>query len=75
MRFELGSQVKWKNASQMRLGYAASDIGRVIGIHDYAAQDLEIDVEFGDGDVLHGAAGEWFEPVEDPAFEDQGQTC
>ena len=75
MRFELGSQVKWKNASQMRLGYAASDIGRVVGVHKYATQDLEIDVEFGDGEVLRGAVGEWFEPVGDPACESQGQNC
>jgi hypothetical protein len=75
MRFELGSQVKWKNASQIRLGYAVSDIGKVVGIHKYAAQDLEIDVQFGDGDILHGAVGEWFEPVADPVSENQGQNC
>ena len=64
MRFDLGNQVKWKNASLIRLGYAPSDIGKVVGVHEYTTRELEIDVEFGDGDVLHGAAGHWFEPVD-----------
>jgi len=66
MRFELGSMVKWKNSSQMRLGYAASELGKVVGVHDYPAQSCEIDVAFGDGDVLRGAAGDWFELAEAP---------
>lgn len=70
MRFELGSQVKWKDATQIRLGYTPRDIGRVVGIHEYTTQDIEIDVEFGDGDVLHGAIGDWFEPFEEPDSED-----
>ena len=70
MRFELGSQVKWKNAGQIRLGYTPKDIGRVVGVHRYTTQDLELDVEFGDGEVLHGAVGDWFEPVEYAADED-----
>lgn len=65
MRFELGCLVKWKNASQIRLGYAVSDIGKVVGIHDYPTQSLEIDVAFSDGEVLRGAAGDWFEPAEE----------
>ena len=69
MRFEHGSQVKWKDASQIRLGYRTKDIGRIVGVHEYATQDLEIDVEFGDGDVLHGATGNWFERVDDPEDE------
>lgn len=67
MRFELGSWVKWKNASQMRLGYAVCDVGKVVCVHDSPAQSFEIDVAFGDGDVLHEAAVDWFEPVEAPA--------
>ncbi len=70
MRFELGRPVKWKNAAQIRLGYTPRDIGLVVGVHQYTTQDLELDVEFGDGEVLHGAVGDWFEPVEDPATED-----
>ncbi len=66
MRFELGSLVKWKNAGLMRLGYTVWDVGKVVGVHDYLEQSFEIDVAFGDGDVLHGAAGDWFEPVEAP---------
>lgn len=64
MRFELGSQVKWKHASQIRLGYNLSDIGKVVGVHESAARDFEIDVEFSDGDVLRRATGNWFEAVE-----------
>ncbi len=67
MRFELGSQVKWKDASQIRLGYTPRDVGKVVGVHEYVARDFEIDVEFSDGDVLRGATGDWFEPVEAPA--------
>ena len=63
MRFELGSQVKWKHATQMRFGYTRSDIGKVVGVHQADAPDLEIDVEFSDGDVLRRATGDWFDPV------------
>ncbi|MGO9174249.1 MAG: hypothetical protein ACLP7P_20100 [Rhodomicrobium sp.] len=38
----------------------------MVRVHDYPTQDVEIDVEFTDGDVLHGAAGDWFEPAEAP---------
>ena len=65
MRFELGCLVKWKNSSPIRFGYAVSEIGKVVGVHDYPAQSYEIDVAFDDGEVLHGAAGDWFEPAED----------
>ncbi len=67
MRFELGSWVKWKNTSPMRLGYTVGDVGKVVSVHNYPAQNFEIDVAFGDGDVLHGATVDWFEPVEAPA--------
>jgi hypothetical protein len=63
--FELGRLVRWKNSSPLRLGYALSDVGKVVGVHACAAQGCEIDVAFGDGEVLHGAAGEWFEPAEE----------
>jgi hypothetical protein len=71
MRFELGSRVKWKKATPIRLGYTPRDIGRVVGIHHDTTEELELDVEFGDGEVLHGAMGDWFEPVEYASDEDE----
>ena len=69
MRFEIGGWVKWKNDCHMRLGYTPSDIGQVVGLHGDPACENEIDVEFGDGDVVHGAAGGWFDPVDSPAVQ------
>lgn len=69
MAFELGSWVKWKHESRFRLGCGALDVGQVIGVHKFSPRECEIDVEFGDGDVLHGAAGDWFEPAEAPEGE------
>ena len=63
--FELGCLVRWKNSSPIRLGHALSDIGKVVGVHEYSTQSFEIDVAFGDGEVLHEVAGEWFEPAEE----------
>jgi hypothetical protein len=48
------------------MGYTARDIGQVVRVHDYPTQNVEIDVEFMDGDVLHSAAGDWFERAEAP---------
>jgi hypothetical protein len=67
MTFQVGKLVKWKDVCPIRLGYSAKDIGRVVGVHDDLNQESEIDVEFQDGHVVHGAAGGWFEPVEDVA--------
>jgi len=67
MVFQVGSWVKFKSVAPIRLGYALSDIGKVIGVYDGSEADHEIDVEFGDGQVVHGAAGEWFEPAGQPA--------
>jgi hypothetical protein len=66
MSFQVGSWVKFKSVSPIRLGYALTDVGQVVGVHDGPETDHEIDVEFGDGQVVHGADGEWFEAVEVP---------
>lgn len=58
MTFQIGCWVKWKEVCPIRMGYTARDIGQVVRVHDYPTQDVEIDVEFTDGDVLHGAAGD-----------------
>ncbi|MGO9543830.1 MAG: hypothetical protein ACLPPF_03440 [Rhodomicrobium sp.] len=67
MTFQIGSWVKWKEVCPIRLGYTASDIGQVVGVHEDPVQEGEIDVVFGDGDVVHRAAGQWFEPVDAPS--------
>ncbi len=67
MTFQIGSWVKWKKVSPIRLGYRATDIGQVVHVHDTPTRESEIDVEFGDGYVVRGAVGEWFEPTDAPA--------
>jgi hypothetical protein len=69
MTFEIGNLVKWKNDCHVRLGYTPSDIGQVVGVYGDPAWESEIDVVFGDGNVLHGAAGGWFDPVDDVAVQ------
>jgi hypothetical protein len=66
MTFEIGSLVKWKDVCPIRLGYTAADIGRVVRVTGIPAEDDEIDVQFGNGEILHGAAGDWFEPAAAP---------
>jgi len=66
MTFQIGCWVKWKEVCPIRMGYTARDIGQVVRVHDYPTQNVEIDVEFMDGDVLHSAAGDWFERAEAP---------
>jgi len=70
MTFEIGSRVKWKDVCPIRLGYKASDLGKVVGVHDHPELG-EIDVEFDNGDVLHRAAGHWFEAAGTAAKEGQ----
>ncbi len=67
MTFQIGSWVKWKEVCPVRLGYAPGSIGKVVGVKGFVAESDEIDVEFGDGEVVHGATGKWFEPVPPPA--------
>jgi hypothetical protein len=67
MTFEIGSWVKWKDVCPIRLGHKLSDIGQVVGVHGLPAQGAEIDVEFDNGDVVHNATGDWFEPASPPA--------
>ncbi len=63
---EIGTWVRWTKFSPTRLGYGASDIGKVIGIrHGLAGR--EIDVEFRDGDVVRGAWEQWFEGAQSPS--------
>ncbi len=50
MTFEIGSRVKWKDVCPIRLGYKASDLGKVVGVHDHPELG-QIDVEFDNGDV------------------------
>ena len=69
MKFDLGSRVKWKEACPIRLGYEASDMGKVVGMHEHP-EPAEIDVEFDNGDVVHRAAGHWFQAVEAASKED-----
>ena len=67
MTFEIGGWVRWNAACHLRLGHSPSDIGVVVGMHDYPGQDSEIDVEFDNGDIVHGAVESWFERAEAPA--------
>ncbi|MGA7327608.1 MAG: hypothetical protein WBX25_24725 [Rhodomicrobium sp.] len=71
MTFAIGNRVKWKEATPIRLGYTPFDIGEVIGIGEDAGEPGAIDVEFDNGDILHGAEGDWFEPVEDAAMQNE----
>ena len=69
MTFQLGTWVKFKSLSPIRLGYKLSDVGQVVAIHGDPEKDREIDVEFGDGHVVHGANGDWFETTQPPVSE------
>ena len=64
MTAEIGARVKWGKSSPTRLGYKASDIGKVIGVYNGRSGGDELDVEFADGDVIRGAFEEWFENVQ-----------
>lgn len=66
---EIGSWVKWADLSPTRLGYAASDIGKVVGVHRCEGKGLQIDVQFDDGGTVRGAFEPWFERVQDPQTE------
>ncbi len=70
MTFAIGHRVKWKEANPIRLGYTPLDIGQVVRISGDTDEPSSIDVEFDNGDILHGAEGDWFEPVEDAALQD-----
>ncbi len=61
MTAEIGSWVKWTEFSPTRLGYRASDIGKVVGARHGRSGDREIDVLFDDGDVIRGVLEKWFE--------------
>jgi hypothetical protein len=63
MTFEIGTFVKWTGACPTRLGFSVADIGKVVGVYEYSSLGCEIDVAFGNGDVVRGAAQDWFEPV------------
>jgi len=67
--FDIGSRVKWKEACPIRLGYKASDIGKVVGMYE-DPEPGEIDVEFDNGEVVRRAAGHWFEAVGTTSKED-----
>jgi hypothetical protein len=67
MTFQVGSLVRWNATCHLRLGHSLSDIGVVVGLRDNPGQDSEIDVEFDNGDVVHGAVESWFERAEAPA--------
>ena len=69
MLFNIGNRVKWKEACPIRFGYKASDIGQVVGVHE-DREPGEIDVEFDNGDVVHRAAGHWFEAIGTASKED-----
>ncbi len=68
MTAEIGTFVRWGKVSPTRLGYKASDIGKVIAVHLGRSGCDEIDVEFADGDVIRGAFKAWFETAQ-PATE------
>jgi hypothetical protein len=72
MTCEVGSLVKWNEATPTRLGYKLSDIGKVVGVRDCPSSGREIDVEFGDGDVVRGAFERWFEPAPRKAANEDG---
>ena len=61
MTAQIGTLVKWGKSSPTRLGYKASDVGKVIGVYHGRSGGDELDVEFPDGDVIRGAFEEWFE--------------
>ena len=61
MTAQIGSLVRWGKTSPTRLGYKASDIGKVIGAYLGRSGGDELDVEFPDGDVIRGAFEAWFE--------------
>jgi hypothetical protein len=63
MAAEIGTWVKWTTISPTRLGYKATDIGKVVAIHSRSGGH-EIDVQFADGDVIRGAFEQWFEKAE-----------
>ena len=64
MAAEIGTWVKWTKVSPTRLGYKATDIGKVVGARHGRSGDREIDVQFADGHVLLGAFEQWFEKAE-----------
>jgi hypothetical protein len=64
MAAEIGTWVKWTSVSPTRLGYKATDIGKVVAVHRCLSGEHEIDVEFPDGDVIRGAFEHWFEKAE-----------
>jgi len=63
MTCEVGSWVKWNEATPTRLGYKPFEIGKVVGARDCPPSGREIDVEFANGDVVRGAFERWFEPA------------
>jgi hypothetical protein len=63
MATEIGAWVKWTNVSPTRLGYKATDIGKVVAVYRRSGGH-EIDVQFADGDVIRGASEQWFEKAE-----------
>jgi hypothetical protein len=71
MTFAIGSWVKWKDVCPIRLGYTPEDIGQVVRVQGFSAEDDEIDVQFAGGEIVHGAAGDWFEPAAGPENPDQ----
>ena len=64
MTAAIGTLVRWGKSSPTRLGYNASDIGKVIGVYNGRSGGDEFDVEFPDGGVIRGACQEWFENVQ-----------
>jgi hypothetical protein len=73
MTCEVGSLVKWTEATPTRLGYKLSAIGKVVGVHDCPSRGQEVDVEFEDGDVVRGAFARWFEPAPREASDEDGE--
>jgi hypothetical protein len=63
MAFEIGTWVKWSEVCPARFGHAATAVGQVVGVQEFPAQGLEIDVEFANGEVVRGAIAKWFEPA------------
>ena len=74
MTAEIGSLVRWGKSSPTRLGYKASDIGKVIGVYHGRSGTDELDVEFPDGDVIRGAFEEWFERAQRGTEEEAPDT-
>jgi hypothetical protein len=68
MRFEIGSRVKWKETCKFRLGFSLSDHGNVVGVKHSPADETHLDVEFDNGDVVHGLVEDWIETVQAPAI-------